>query len=198
MNPQQPDFDFIMNPQKHKGAVGGGPSKKQRIMIFIGLVVIILAITIIIGSIISASANKSSNALVDLGAYQAELKRVIALGNDSVRDSKLHNNSLTASYTLESDYQTTMSLLKARGVNPPKDFATKYKGSSSDQAIENAKNANNVDAVYQQIYTEKLTNYKTKLSEVYSLLKPYEQAQIKQQSDHAKILLGETLATTTN
>ena len=155
-----------------------------------------LIVSIIIGSLISAATGKAGNTVVDLAAYQTELRRIVSLGNDKVRDSTLRNKSLTATYTLESDLQLTNKMLAARGIKAPKNLATRYKSVTSDQTLDAAEKSNSYDTAYQQIYTEKLTKYKAKLSEVYPQLNAKEQVLIKQQSDHAKLLLGETLSST--
>lgn len=193
MNPEpQPNFDFIMNPQKGSKSGGlAGVSKKQRIMVVVGGVLLLLVLTIIISSIISANTGRASKAVTDLAAYQTELKRVIGLGNDKARDAGLHNKSLTASYTLESDYQLTVKIMTSRGLKAPKDLDTRYSGTQSDQLLEAAEKSNTFDAKYEEIYKEKLTKYKTKLAETYPLLNTKEKAIIKEQSDHAKLLLGE-------
>ena len=188
----QPNFDFIMNPGKgSRGGGANGSTKMKRIIVFLGGVVLLIILIMIGTSVIKANAGKASKSVVDLAAYQTELKRVIALGNDKTRDSTLHNKSLTASYTLESDYQLTVKMISARGIKPPKDLASRYAGKQSDQLLETADKANTFDAKYAEIYKEKLTKYKAKLSEIYPLLAPAEQKIVKQQSDHAKLLLGE-------
>lgn len=196
MNPDQPqpNFDFIMNPSK--GSRGSGlamTSKKQRIITVVGGLLLLLVLTIVISSAVSASTGKASKAVVDLGAYQTELKRIIALGNDKTRDSALHNKSLTATYTLESDYQLTVKMMNARGIKPPKDFAARYSSKQTDQLLDTADKSNTFDSEYDAIYKEKLSKYKVKLAEVYAVLNPQEKAIVKQQSDHAKVLLGEPL-----
>lgn len=191
MDSSQPNFDFIMNPSKGSNHGGSISSKKQRIIIFAGGIVLVLIATIIISSLISANTGKAGKAIVDLAAYQTELKRVIGLGNDKTRDATLHNKSITASYTLESDYQQTVKMLNARKIKPGKDFATKYAGQQTDQLLDAADKSNNFDAKYEEVFKEKLTKYKAKLAEVYPLLAPNEKQAIKSQSDHVKILLGE-------
>jgi len=192
----QPNFDFIMNPSKGgKGSGFNATSKMRRIIIFIGGVILLLILTLVVSGLVKKNANKAGNSVVDLASYQIELKRIIALGKEKTRDSGLRNKALTASYTLESDYQLTLKILSSRGIKPSKDFATKYAGKQTDELLDSADKSNNFDTKYDEIYKEKLTKYKTKLSEVYPLLKPAEQKIVKAQSDNAKILLGETVAT---
>jgi hypothetical protein len=194
MNPdqQQPNYDFIMNTSKgSKGMRGGAASKKQRIIVVIGGLLLVIILGIIASNVISATTGKASKAIIDLAAYQTELKRVIALGNEKTKDSTLRNNSLIATYTLESDYQQTVKIMKARGIKAPKDVATRYSNPKIDASLDTADKSNSFDAKYGEIYTQKLTNYKAKLSEVYPLLAPKEQAYIKAQNNHVKLLLGE-------
>lgn len=196
MDPQnQPNFDFIMNPETQKNSGRLINSKKQRIItVAVGLLVLLI-VTIIAGSVINAVTGKSNDQVLDLVAFQSELKRVIALGSDRSRSADTKNKSLTATYTLESDYQQTIKIMNARGIKAPKDLTARYAGTQTDQELDSADKANNFDAKYEEIYTEKLTKYKAKLSEVYPSLKPTEQAIVKKQSDNAKVLLGEATDT---
>jgi hypothetical protein len=205
MNPQvpaqqnpQPDYGFIMDsghsPKK-------GPlkldSKKSRIIAILGMGVGIIVLIVIGTSIFSALTNKSSKAVVDLLAYQSELKRVIALGVDKSRDSTTKNKAITASLALEYDYARTVKIVNSRRLKPSKVDLVKYRGQATDKALDAADKANKFDDKYNEIYKEKLTKYKTKLSEVYPLLRPAEQKIIKADSNNAKVLLGEPLLATT-
>jgi hypothetical protein len=187
---QQPNFDFIMNPQKNKGSDPTN-GKKQRIMVVVGGTLLLLVITIILANVLSAASGKANNQIVDLAAYQTELKRVIGLGQEKARSSTTKNKAVTASYALESDYQQTVTMMKNRGISPPKDFAARYAGTQSDTALDAADKANAFDEKYEEIYKEKLGNYKAKLAEIYPSLTQSEQVLIKKSSDNTKILLGE-------
>ncbi len=191
----QPNFDFIMNPKTQKSSGRLINSKKQRIItVAVGLLVLLI-ITIVAGSFIKAIGGKSNDQVLDLVAFQSELKRVIALGSDRSRSAETKNKAMTATYTLESDYQQTIKIMNSRGIKAPKDLTARYAGTQTDQALDTADKANAFDQKYEEIYTEKLTKYKAKLSEVYPSLKPAEQAIVKKQSDNAKILLGESTGT---
>jgi len=193
MNPNTPDYNFIMNPETQKGSGRLMNSKKKRIISVVVGILALLLVTIVLGSIIKSASGKSNNQVLDLIAFQSELKRVIALGNDRSRSSATKNKALTATYTLESDYQQSVKIMNSRGIKAPKDLTARYAGNQSDQALDTADKANAFDEKYEEIYAEKLAKYKTKLSEVYPSLKPAEQAIVKKQSDNAKILLGEQL-----
>jgi hypothetical protein len=194
MNPNGPNFDFIMNSPKQKSGRLAMDSKKKRIMV-VGIgAVTVLIVVLVLKAIIGNVGGKSNNQVLDLAAYQYELKRVISLGNERARSSGTKNKALTASYTLESDYKLTVKIVNSRGIKPPKELTARYAGSQNDQALDAAEKANNFDTKYEEIYKEKLTNYKTKLAEIYPSLTPAEQALIKKQNDHAKLLLGEQIA----
>lgn len=192
MNSDHPNFDFIMNPGK-QGAGYGADAKKRRIITVLVGVVIILTLTLIVGKVISSTANKSNEQLMDLVAYQAELKRVIGLGVEKSRSSTTKNKAITATYTLESDYQQTAGIIRAKGIKTPKNLTARYAGGTSDQELDTADKANAFDAKYEELYKQKLTNYKVKLADIYPNLSPSEQAIIKKQNENAKLLLGEPL-----
>jgi hypothetical protein len=191
---QQPNFDFIMNPGKNRG-MGSSAGKKQRVVTVVGGVAVLLIATLLIGSLLNRAANKSNDQVLDLVAYQSELKRIIEIGVDKARSSDTKNKATTASYTLESDYQQTVKIVSSRGIEVPKDLTSRYASAQIDKDLDAAEKANEFDQKYGEIYKEKLTNYKSKLSEIYPALSPSEQVIIKKSSDNAKLLLGEPLAT---
>lgn len=195
MNPDNPNFDFIMNPQKQSGGRLAMNSPKKRIMLVLSIFGALIVILVIGGAIIGSLGGKSNDQVLDLVAYQSELKRIIALGNDKARSSETKNKALTASLTLESDYQQTVKIVNARKIKTPKNLTARYAGTQSDQALDAADKANNFDAKYEELYKEKLTKYKAKLAEIYPSLSPAEKNIIKKSSDNAKLLLGEDINT---
>jgi hypothetical protein len=164
-------------------------------MMVIGAFGILIVVVVVGSAIIGNLGGKSNDQVLDLVAYQSELKRVIALGTDKARSSATKNKALTASLTLESDYQQTVKIVNSRKIKTPKNLTARYAGTQSDQALDTADKANNFDAKYDEIYTEKLTKYKAKLAEIYPSLTPAEKNIIKKSSDNAKLLLGEETET---
>lgn len=196
MDPEktQPNYDFIMNSGKTKKRFSfSGESKKQRIIVLLGGIVAVIVIMIIASSLLGASSKKSNENIVDLVSYQAELKRVIGLGTDRSRDVSLKNKAITAKFVLDSDNRISLNMMNARGIKAPKNLATRYSGTATDTLLDNAYKTNDFDAQYEAVYKEKLTNYKTKLADIYPTLNSKEQAIIKLQNQNAKILLGEPI-----
>ncbi len=185
----QPNYDFILqSPQKPQRSFT--PSGKTgRIITVGGMALVGFILIMVFSSIMSAAGNQASNDLQDLAAYQTELRRVISLGKDRTRDSDLHIKALTASYSLQSQYQTSVGLLKIRKTKLNTKQLSKYNGKSSDTALDAAEKANNFDQVYADLYTEKLTNYQTKLASIYPHLGPNEQKQLKAMNEGVKALL---------
>lgn len=187
----QPNYDFILNPQKPQRSRLAMNSMKQRILVVGGAIGVLIVVIVLLSSIIGGLGSKSNEQFLDLAAYQSELGRVLELGAERARSTATKNKAVTASYTLNTDYQRTVTIINNRGVKPPKDLLARYKGGDSDQKLDAAEKANNFDSVYEEIYKEKLTNYRAKLNEIYPSLAPNEQAVLKDYSNHAKLLLGE-------
>ena len=194
MDQSHTNFDFIMNS-------GTGPKKsllqanspKQR-AIFVVIAVILLIILFVVGNaLLSASSNAQNNKILDLAAYQSQLKSVIAIGAEKSRDENLRNKAITAKFTLESDYLATTTIIKNRGLKIPGDFTTRYSTASLVTQLEEADKQNNFDAEYGVMYTEKLGNYKAKLSEIYSGLAVNDQQTVAQFHTNVRLLLGESL-----
>jgi hypothetical protein len=191
---QQPtqNYDFILNPTKPKRQLLFAPnSTGGKIGFIVGVLTLVVIILIGFNALISSSANKAAGNLTDLVAYQTELGRVIALNQNTARDQTLNTKSLTASYMLLSHTNQTTALLKARSIKISPKQLVKYTSKNNDTVLNAAVQANDFDAVYGELYSEKLTSYKTKLSAVYPSLSLREKAVIKTQSTEIKTLLGE-------
>lgn len=187
-----PSYDFILNPANPKRQVLFAPnSTGGKIGFIIGILTLLLVVLVGFNALVGASANRAANNLTDLVAYQTELGRIIRLNENKARDQELNTKSLTAGYMLQSHTNQTTALLKTRKVKVASKQLAKYSSKTSDTALNTAEQANNFDAVYTELYTEKLSSYKTKLSSVYPSLSPREKNIIKTQNTEIKTLLGE-------
>jgi len=193
MTPQN-DYEFIMNSSQKKASGFGAASKKQRIIVVLGGAILLIVVFMILMNLLSAGANKQKDTLVDLANYQTELARVITLGVDRSRDGDIKAEAVTASMTLETDRRKTVALMQEKGVGVPKEGLTKYRATQNDDALNAAEQAGNFDTVYSALYDEKLTAYKQKLQEVFSILTAASDKElVRSFNTNAKLLLGEPL-----
>ena len=185
-----PNYDFIMNSnQRPKRSFGAPSSKAGRIGLIAGLVAVVFIMVMVFGSVVSSASNKGGRDLADLVAYQSELSRILALGNERTRDSGLRIKSVTASYTLKTHYQASAGLIKKRGIKVDKKSLAKYNGTQNDALLNQADKSNTFDTAYQAIYNEKLTAYQAKLSSIYPHLSKKEQSAVKAMNEATKTLL---------
>ena len=192
----EPNYDFIMNSSKSsKKSLLPNGSMKQRIITVGAVTALLIVVAMIASNLLSAAANKGSSQLIDLAAYQTALKTIIAVGADKSRDATLKNNATTAKYTLESDYQQLTKIIKSRGIKIPKDFATRYNTTTLTTQLDEADKANRFDEEFTEVYKDKLTNYKTKLSETYYAIGDTDKTVILNLNSNVKVLLGEQSST---
>lgn len=187
---QQPDYSFIMSsPERPKRALLNTTTKMGRIGVTAGFGGLILVLLIVFGGLIRSATSQGTKDMADLVAYQAELARVLSLGNEKTRSAELRTKAVTSSYTLKSQYQVTTKLVKKRGVTVKKTDLVKYKGTANDTALSDAEKANRFDEVYAAIYTEKLTAYQAKLAATYLKVNKNEQLTLKAMNEAVKTLL---------
>lgn len=194
MNPSgtEPNFDFIMNPNKSsKRSMLPNGSMKQRIITVGGIGAILIVVVIIAANVLGSLANKGSGQLIDLAAYQSALKSIVAIGAEKGRDATIKNKATTAKFALESDYQQLVGVLKTKGVKTPKDFATRYNTATVTKQLDDAEKANRFDEEFTQVFNEKLATYKTKLSQTYQAVSGSDKQLILNQNNNVKVLLGE-------
>lgn len=143
-------------------------SQKQRI-ILVGVISGIVLLLIIIGMIIvNLFSTDNSKKLTDLAATQNEIQRIMDLGVDGATSSSVKAVAQTASSTLASQKQRTISIATKKGIKiNDKQLASKKPAStdknSVDKILDSAKNANNFDDTFNKVYEEQITNYYSEL-----------------------------------
>lgn len=186
---EQPNYDFIMNPTKSRAPKSS--SMKQRIIVVAVSAIILMVAVLIANALLSSGTKNASNSLIDLIAYQSELKRIITTGVEDSRSIEIQNKAVTASNVLETHLKDSQAMLRNRRVALPKDISSRYASPEIDKQLEDAKKANQFDSVYSAVYSEKLLNYQTKLRESFPALSAPEQEKLRGANESVKILLGQ-------
>lgn len=161
MQSGQPNYDFILNPQKpQKQPVLSGTSALQRAMIFGGLFVVLIIAAIIIISLFGKGSNVQKQRLIEIAQTQTEIIRITAIASDKSRDVTTRTLAATTRLTTESDKYEVMNALSARGIKETKDLPLSLgRNTKSDTLLEEATSNNRFDETYKEILTSQLESY---------------------------------------
>jgi hypothetical protein len=167
MQPDQNQYNFIMDPSNGKRS--GGPSflqnPKNRILAGILFIFSVIFILIIGFSIISSIGKKSNDSLITVAAYQTEIARISSLGLESAKDSSVRSKLATISAFIETDSKATISYLSSNGTKLSKQQVALALDKKADEKLETAAQLNKYDETLLQIIQEKSSSYKSALKQ---------------------------------
>lgn len=167
--PNQPNFDFIMNsqqPSAKKSLLPTGNSTGQRIAIVAIIVGVLVAFLVLMMIILGGGGDNKQN-LLTVAQQQTEIARVTALATES-SDQSLKNFVMNTQLGVTSDKQSLLNALGENGIKfKDKDLAL-GQNPDTDQALETAKAAANFDAVIRDTLTELLKDYQASLETAFN------------------------------
>lgn len=162
---QENPYQFIVDTDhnKKKPLVPRGDSKRMRIFIVLGGVLVLLILGIIVAALISSAANAGKAELVKVAQQQAELVRVSELGMDRAQSTSAKNLATTVNLSLQSDQATLIASLKSAGVKvSAKDLAL-GKNPKTDTLLTTAEQSNKFDEVFTETIQTQLVTYQRSL-----------------------------------
>lgn len=193
MQPQQPNYDFIMNPaqptRKSPFSFGGGSSLAMRILVVVGGLFVVMIIVAILLSAFAQNSNFDKAAMLSVAQDQTEIVRLATRGGqDSVsQDNK--NFSATAKLGIASEQATLLKYLAAQGYAPDPKELTLKQSSATDAQLDSAKSSSTFDTTYVSVMKKSLTTYKNDLSAAYDGSSNSTKAVLKARYDAAEMLL---------
>lgn len=174
LSPQNNDpFAFMMdNKPAGKKPVWGGFNKsslRQRIMIVVGGVVILIILVSVGLSWLNRSRSAGLNDLVATAKKQSEIIRIAALGEKSSHDSRLVNLAITTRLSLVSQQTQLLVLIKARGSKLNSSSLAAIKNKSLEDSLASAAKNNSFDQNFETTLKDELGQYQTLLSTAFKL-----------------------------
>jgi hypothetical protein len=169
MNPQQPDYSFIMQGGNNKKPQLLAPkSQKQRIMIvgFIGFSLLLIGIVIMI--LLSAFGTNNAKKLTDLAVQQNEFQLILEIGAKDAGNGTLRNISQIAASSLATQKQNTLKLASDKNIKIADKQLVTLNSKKITEELDKAKNNNSFDEVFLSIYNSQLTSYNKNLRELSS------------------------------
>ena len=173
MQPQQPNphaqYDFIFNPaqptKKSLFSFSGGPLLPKILVIVGGFFVL----AIILAMVANLGGNKDFDkaAMLGIAQDQAEISRLLKLGEASAKSQAIMNFNATATLATSSDETTFTTYISSNGLKPSQtDLVLKLDGDATTQ-LNSALSSGNFDTTYKGVIDKKLETYQTDLTAAY-------------------------------
>jgi len=187
----QPNFDFIMNPNQpsaKKSLLPAGNSTKQRVAIVAIIGGVLLVFLLLLMLILGGGGDNKQN-LLKVAQQQTEIVRIANMADQS-NDQSLKNLAANTSVTIASDQSRLAGTLAGNGIAFKKKELALGQNSKTDQVLEDAKAAANFDAVLRDTLIELLTDYQASVKLAYE---NSGNADVKNQLDATYINTGNLL-----
>ena len=164
MQPQQNDFNFIMDPNQAKSSGPAFLQDPKKRNLFAGLFVGgVLFLVIIVIAIFSSLTSKNTSSLVEVAVLQNEIVRISELGLTDATDPAVRVRVSTINAFMQTDFSETSNYLAVNGrVLEPEALAL-TQDLAVDESLENAALRNNYDEVLLDEIDKKTLSYKAAL-----------------------------------
>lgn len=171
-NNVQPNYDFILNPQKPRKAgfsLGGASSSKRFIVAGGGFFLLLIFFLILKSLLSSGSINQS--AYLSVLQDQQEILRILTtdLQNQSANiNSSNQAFSQTTILSMNSYQASIISYLKTNGITVTPTSLAGKQSSLIDGQLTSAVSATNFNSIFQNIMSQQLLTYNSDLTKAYS------------------------------
>jgi hypothetical protein len=168
MQPDQNPYEFILDPNRSQRS---GPSflqnPKQRNLIAVAFVAIVIILIIIVGSFLFGGGNEQAQGLQSIALQQNELIRLSNEGKAEAKDSSVRARSATLAAFMQTDYSDTTSYLTSNGAGITKEQVARNVDTDADEQLALAAQRNQYDDVYSELIAAKLATYKADVETAY-------------------------------
>lgn len=193
MQPQQPNYDFIMNPyqppKQTRFSLGNGATPMRILALAVGAAVIILIIGIMFHTFLgNSSLNKT--AMFTILEDQSELAHLSTIGVQSSGAVTTQNFSATLSTVMPSEQTAFITFLATQHYKvDAKKLAKTSVNPTLDAQLTAAQSSSSFDTAYSDIMQQELQKYMTDLNAPYKTAGPHTRAALKERYANAQLLL---------
>lgn len=170
-SPAPHPYEFIVNygsqPSSRFSGASASSTKRIAIVAVGGIVLILLAVAFI--AFLSGGSGTNTSALVTITQRQSEMVRVAQLvsQNNSAAQST-QNFAMNMQLTLDSEQQTFLKFLRARGIVPSQKTLAPTSDSQTDATLQTAQTNGTYDQAYASIAQAELGAYEQSLSQTFN------------------------------
>jgi ABC-type Na+ efflux pump permease subunit len=154
----QPDFNFILNPnQPQKRAVNPGSMKQRILVVVIGLV-LLLIIGSIAFTLLANAGKENTTGLIDILADQQEVIRIAGKG-DKATSQDVRDLAITTKLTVTTDQLALKAYVTKKVGKLNETLLAAKKNTKTDAALDTALASGQYDDVYQKSLNATLSQY---------------------------------------
>lgn len=165
MNPEQPNYNFIIQGSSGSPKMMRPKTQKDRI-ILVSYIAVSIMLLIIVGTVVyNMFSTNYSEKLTDLAASQNEIERVMLLGAEGAKSSTVVSYAQTAAATVASQKRQTIALATKKGIKITDKKLASTKSTKIDDKLTAASSTNSFDETFLGIYEEQLAFYQKKLAD---------------------------------
>lgn len=192
-------FDFILNgnqkPKKTLLPTGG--SRKQRLLIALGIGAGVIVLLIIIVALLLSSGKSSTKSLISIAQTQNEIVRISSTGSQKAKSKAAANFSITVADSTATGQAATTKYLASKKVKIPLKTLALGQNPQTDAALKSAQTAGRYDEELISALQKLLLTYQAQVSTAYKATNSTSQKTLlKQLFDQINILLKSQPATT--
>ena len=173
-------YDFILNDQSTKNRLktsGAGGQKNRVILVIIGILVILM-IGAIAYSTLSNSNKDNSSSLIDNEAFQTEIIRIASMSEARSRNVSTKNFASTVLLVTKSDLSKISEILVKKKTKVPPTALAKKNNTKTDTLLTSAEQNNQFDSAFETELTKLLVQYQASLSATVQITTPITERQI--------------------
>ncbi len=158
-------YAFILNSgptnQPHKQPKANGADRKILVIALaaIGVLVLVVIVTAIISTL-----SKTSDELFSVRSYQAEISRVIKLGDKNLTDPVAREKFTTLQLVLLTDQSQTDAAIASKNLQPTAQQLSQHQDSGTETDLENAIVSGNHDELLTDLIDSLTSDYYTSLN----------------------------------
>ena len=173
MQPQQHNFDFILNPQQAQQTPqtnfsgGGAPSIGKRILVVAVLAVLLIIIVVVFFSFIGSGSKADTADLTTVAADQAVLSDIGQQAGQKGTAQSVKDLGYNTSLSILTSHTQLLSLVKTEGTTLDTKQANAL-NASIDSTLTNALGSGTFDSSFIQILQQQLQKYRSDIAKSYS------------------------------
>jgi hypothetical protein len=192
MQPDQDQYNFILNPDIGPQKKSPLPSLGTKQLIILGVAGIFLLG--LIGMLVYSLSNRgptNKQQLISIALEQNELIRVSTIAIKEAKGTQARNLAMTTKLSLRSDQSSLIAALGSQNVKLSSKQLQGGKKTQNDQKLTEATQNNRFDEVYLELIQKALVDYQRNLNAAYKTTVSARLKQtIKAQYQHASLIIG--------
>jgi hypothetical protein len=182
-------YDFLNAPTGPKRTLFGTGGPKNKVLVSVVFVLVVLLLVVIGFSFISSLGKKDYSAYNTLLKTQYELVRITELGTDKARTAEVRQFAATVQYTTITERDAVVTLLTKANQEVLVKQLAQGKDTTNDKALAAAEQANRYDEEVLKIMNTLLSSYYKQIKDVaLSASTKSEKALVAQLQTNAKVV----------